>query len=267
MALTLANLNIVLSGTFDGRDNEDVHWALVALGAYVKTSVTKTTAALIVGDEPQARHLAGAEKHSTPIVDQDGLEALLAGATLDAVLAGDTVGPAPRDLEGWTVSISGELRGRSAAALGSALEARGAKVVGKPSRSCDLLVLGDEPSEHAVRAQDEGVPFLRGEEIESLAGGTPIGDLVAAPTEPVTDRHAAVEAQLDALFEELTSIDAGERWEDELTLRVEPSGRAILELREMGGTPIHDYARRVIQRHGWPMGDEEVVLTRPVVWT
>lgn len=264
MGLTLANINLVISGAFGGLDPDDVHWDLVARGAYVKKSVTKTTAALIVGTNPEKKHLRGAEKHGTPVVDRAGLDALLGGAPLDSVLAGDTGGPT--ELEGWKVAIAGKLAGNTKASIASSLERLGARVVGSPSKSCDLLIAGEDLGAEAVETQDAGVPFLLADDLDALLTGTPIAELVAPPGPRVDDRRAAVEAALDALLPQLAATDTAEAWEDQLTLTVRADGRPVLELRDMGGTPIHDRARRIVQSRSWPIGDEELVVERSVTW-
>ncbi len=265
MGLTLANRTLVVSGTFAGLDTEDVRWDLISRGAFVKRSVTRTTAALIAGDAPEKRHLAGARKHGTPILDRAALVALLDGATLEAVLSGSAVEP-QADLDGWRVAIVGTFPGQTRATHTSALEARGARVT-KPSASCDLLVLGDSPGLAAVEAQDAGVPFVDGAELTALLSGTPITELVAPPGPATPDRRQAIEAGVASLLDALTSLEAGERVDDVLTLSVQPSGRGILELRELGGTPLHDTARKIVQRTSWPVGDDTVVITRPLTWS
>ena len=83
MPLTLKKKKLVITGTFEGIDPEDLHWDLVSMGASVHKSVTKTTAALIAGDAPELKHLKAAKKHGTPIVDRAGLDALIDRASLD----------------------------------------------------------------------------------------------------------------------------------------------------------------------------------------
>lgn len=262
MALTLADVKLVLSGTFGEIDAEDAHWDLVALGAYVTTSVTKTTAALIAGEDPAAKHLKGAAKHGTPVLDKAGLVALLGGATLEAVLSGDALADPPADLEGWSVAIAGSVPGHTRASLATAVERRGATIRSAPSPACDLLLLGDAPSEAAVAAQDAGVPFLQGDALTALLRGAPIADFVARPIDAPDDRTGAVEATLDRIADELVAIHLGEPWVESLTLTVEPSGRAVAELRDLGGTPTHDHVRQVIQRQSWPRGSAPVVVRR-----
>jgi BRCT domain type II-containing protein len=270
MALNLANQTIVISGQFDGLDPEDLHWDLVAMGAFVKTSVTRTTSALIKGDNAEARHLKGAEKHGTPIIERAGLDALVAGASLDAALAGDFDKTTSEldDLKGWKIAISGKFDNRTHASIRSSLESRGARVIKSPIKStsplCHLLVEGSDSGFDAVDAKDAGVPFIGPDELTELLAGAPITDFVAQPAAQVANRLQVLKDLLDELVATLEPIETGDPWDDQLTLRVEPSGRAIAELHHLGGTPLHDILRRKSQRISWPAGDGEVVLTREI---
>ena len=284
MPYSLADVKLVVTGTFGERDAEDVHWDLVGLGAYVNKSVTKTTAAVIVGANPEKRVLKGAEKHGTPIVDERGLEALLGGASLDAVLSGTALedgaleggalegaaleggGSPPTDLAGLRVAVSGKFAARDQKSLSNALEARGASVQRKASLACDLLVLGKDPSASAIEAQDAGVPFLNAEDTSRLLGGEMLSAFVAEAAAPVDDRSGHVEAMLDGLMDELIALSVGEPFDDELTLTIEASGRPVARLIHLGGTPLHDDVRRRIQRESWPVGESALTLTRAMHW-
>ncbi len=265
MALSLANVTLVVSGEFEGLDAEDIHWDLVALGAFVKKSVTKTTGAVIVGDKPKANHLKGAEKHGTPLLNQAGLQRLLAGESLDAVLSGaaDTTSDT---LKGWKVAVAGSFPGRTKSAVTTTLEGLGAKVVTRASNSCDLLVLGEDYGIDAIEAQDSGVPFIYAEQLDALRAGTPISDFVGPAGPHGKDAKNRAELLLDQLLPTLVESDSGEAWDDELKLTVNADGRPILELRDMGGTPLHDRARQIVQRQSWPTGQSEFTITRSVTW-
>lgn len=269
MALTLANVKLVLSGTFGDLDAEDAHWGLIERGAYVTSSVTRTTAAVIFGDSPAKKHQAAATRHKTPVLGRDALVALLAGSSLEEVLRGPGRSAPPKDLDGWRVASAGRLAHRTRAQITALLEARGATVTARPSVRCDLLVLGTDPSYAAIAAQDAGVPFVVGDEAIELLGGAPIRSLVAAPVDVPSggDRAALIAAQLDGLLEELAALDLGEPWEEELTLQVEPSGRAVVLLRDLGGTPTHDRIRQRFQKLGWHRGDGTVEFTRPLTFS
>jgi DNA ligase (NAD+) len=69
----------VITGTLESFSREDARAALEALGAKVADSVSKKTTGVVVGEEPGASKLKGAQKHGTPILSEDELKALLGG--------------------------------------------------------------------------------------------------------------------------------------------------------------------------------------------
>jgi DNA ligase (NAD+) len=72
----LTGSTYVITGTLERSTREQAKAALEALGAKVGDSVSKRTAGVIVGESPGSK-LAKAEKLGVPILDEDGLEALL----------------------------------------------------------------------------------------------------------------------------------------------------------------------------------------------
>ena len=73
----LAGLNFVITGTLEGLSREEATAALVHRGAKVTGSVSKRTAAVIAGESPGSK-LAKAEELGIPVLDDPGLERLLA---------------------------------------------------------------------------------------------------------------------------------------------------------------------------------------------
>ena len=69
----------VVTGTLESFSREEARAALEALGAKVADSVSKKTTGVVVGEEPGASKLKGAQKHGTPILSEDELRALLGG--------------------------------------------------------------------------------------------------------------------------------------------------------------------------------------------
>jgi DNA ligase (NAD+) len=69
----------VITGTLESFSREEARAALEALGAKVADSVSKKTTGVVVGEEPGASKLKGAQKHGTPILSEDELTALLRG--------------------------------------------------------------------------------------------------------------------------------------------------------------------------------------------
>ena len=76
-AQPLAGMTFVLTGALESMTREEAGEKLMALGARVSGSVSKKTTAVIVGDKPGSK-LAKAEKLGVPVLDEQGLLALLA---------------------------------------------------------------------------------------------------------------------------------------------------------------------------------------------
>jgi DNA ligase (NAD+) len=73
---TLAGLTFVLTGTLPGLTREEAQAQLEARGAKVTGSVSKKTSYVVVGDSPGSK-LAKAEQLGVPVLDEDGVRALL----------------------------------------------------------------------------------------------------------------------------------------------------------------------------------------------
>ena len=76
-AASLAGLSIVLTGGLERQTREEATAALVARGAKVASSVSKKTSFVIAGESPGSK-LAKAESLGVTVLDEDGLEKLLA---------------------------------------------------------------------------------------------------------------------------------------------------------------------------------------------
>ena len=79
-ALPLAGLTVVLTGTLPNLSRDEASARLTALGARVSGSVSKKTSYLIAGAEPGSK-LARAEQLGVEVLDERGLQALLARAS------------------------------------------------------------------------------------------------------------------------------------------------------------------------------------------
>ncbi|RAL25151.1 hypothetical protein DL240_02775 [Lujinxingia litoralis] len=269
--ITLADVKIVLSGDLSPLNPEDVKWDLIARGAYVLTSVTKTTGALVAGAGARQALLDRAEKYGVPVLDLNGLRALLDGATVAEALAGPaTSANTSADasiLAGLRIAIAGRITGFTKASLSGQLQALGAQTQSKPSPHVDLLIVGENPSADGVAAMDAGVPFLRKPALDALLTGAPLSDFVAPAGPAVDDPVARIKELLEEARPEMVALSTGEPWDDELTLTVHPDGRVVAELRHLGGTPLHDHVREVLQRRSWPKVQTSTSLTSPISFT
>ncbi|RDV39752.1 hypothetical protein DV096_04080 [Bradymonadaceae bacterium TMQ3] len=274
-SITLADVKIVLSGDLSPLDPDEVKWDLIARGAYVLTSVTKTTGVLVAGPGTREALLDRAEKHGVPVLDLSGLRALLDGATVAEAVAGAAEKPATSakaradasTLAGLRVAIVGRIAGFTKASLSGQLQALGARTQARPSPHVDLLIVGESPSADGVAAMDAGVPFLRKHALDALLTGAPLSDFVAPAGPPVDDPAGRIKELVEEARPEMVAISAGEPWDDELTLTLRPGGRVVAELKHLGGTPVHDHVREVLQRRSWPRVQTSTSLTSPISFT
>ncbi len=79
-ALPLAGVTVVLTGTLSALSRDEASARLTALGAKVSGSVSKKTSYLVAGADPGSK-LKRAEQLGVEVLDQGGLEALLARAS------------------------------------------------------------------------------------------------------------------------------------------------------------------------------------------
>jgi DNA ligase (NAD+) len=73
----LSGRQYVITGTLSGFSREEAKAALEGLGARVSDSVSKKTAAVIVGESPGSK-VAKAERAGVPVLSEADLVALLA---------------------------------------------------------------------------------------------------------------------------------------------------------------------------------------------
>jgi DNA ligase (NAD+) len=74
----LAGKTLVLTGTLPSLTRDEASALIVEAGGKVGSAVSKKTAYVIAGEEAGSK-LAKAEKLGVPVLDEDGLRALLAG--------------------------------------------------------------------------------------------------------------------------------------------------------------------------------------------
>ncbi|MGV3760067.1 MAG: NAD-dependent DNA ligase LigA, partial [Actinomycetota bacterium] len=81
---TLAGKTVVVTGTLEGYNREEVEAAIKARGGKSPGSVSKKTTALVVGEGPGASKLTKATELGVPILDEAAFERLLATGELPA---------------------------------------------------------------------------------------------------------------------------------------------------------------------------------------
>ncbi len=82
LAQTLAGMSVVVTGTLDGYNRDEVEAAIKARGGKAPGSVSKKTTAVVVGEDPGASKLTKAEELGVPVLDEAGFEHLLATGEL-----------------------------------------------------------------------------------------------------------------------------------------------------------------------------------------
>ncbi len=82
VAQTLDGLSVVVTGTLERYNREQVEEAIKARGGKAPGSVSKKTTAVVVGEGPGASKLTKAEELGIPILDEAGFEHLLATGEL-----------------------------------------------------------------------------------------------------------------------------------------------------------------------------------------
>lgn len=249
MAFPLEGQTLVLTGRFASVDSEDARWALIAKGARVLGSVTKTTSALVAGEDAAPKLLAAAAKHQVPVLGEAALQALLQGETLTRARALGSGSQAPtQPLAGRVAVLVGAPKKGTQAALAARLGQLGAEVTRKVSAKTTLL-LWCSPTADGLDALHAGIDRLLEPDVDALEAGAPLSQYLGRRDAP----HATVEANLQSLHAELRDVDTGgERWDDQLSVTLHPTGRLTIELRELAGTPIEDHVRRVLLRADWP---------------
>ena len=82
VAQTLEGLSVVVTGTLERYNREEVEEAIKARGGKAPGSVSKKTTAVVVGDGPGASKLSKAEELGIPVLDEADFEHLLATGEL-----------------------------------------------------------------------------------------------------------------------------------------------------------------------------------------
>ncbi len=74
---TLSGMSIVVTGSLEGFNREEIETAIKTRGGKSPGSVSTRTTAVVVGDEPGASKVAKAAELSIPLIDQAAFERLL----------------------------------------------------------------------------------------------------------------------------------------------------------------------------------------------
>jgi DNA ligase (NAD+) len=78
-ARPLAGLSLAMTGTLPSLSREEASELITAAGGKVVSSVSSTTAYLVMGDAPGSNKVQQAARHGVPTLDEPGLRALLTG--------------------------------------------------------------------------------------------------------------------------------------------------------------------------------------------
>ena len=74
MPQTLAGMSVVVTGTLEGYNRDEVEAAIKARGGKSPGSVSKKTTAVVVGEGPGASKLTKAPSLGIPVLDEAGFE-------------------------------------------------------------------------------------------------------------------------------------------------------------------------------------------------
>ncbi len=205
----LEGKNIVVTGKLQLYKRDEIASIIEDdLGATVKSSVSKTTNFLIVGENAGSK-LAKAEEFGIPVIPEaefmkilgggagdteeaDATEVKAAKAAKDAAKAAKETAeeaPAPEkddgSIAGKTVVVTGTLQHFKRAEMKELIEKHGAKAGSSVSKKTNLVVAGEEAGDKLEKAQELGIKVVSEEEFLRM-----LGEEIPAPKEKAPKKAA-----------------------------------------------------------------------------
>ena len=227
--MSIEGLKVVVTGKFS-RGRKDIEWDLEQAGADVTSAVSSKTDVVFCGEAPGSK-LTKAEKLGLPVLNEAQLELLLAGQTLDKVIAGKAKMPktpmkkgAPKASKKQQAEKAAEIAGMTLDGLNvvctgtfsiprkkleALLTVAGANVGGSFSSKTQLLVVGEKAGSKLDKAQQVGVPCIDEEQCMRLLDGEPVDDVLGAAAPKSTKKAATKKASKKATKKKAATKSAG----------------------------------------------------------
>jgi NAD-dependent DNA ligase len=202
---------IVLTGTFTELKRDEAKAALTELGARVTSSISAKTDLLFVGINAGSK-LAKAEELDIPVHDEAALMKLI-GVTPTAsakkparrrAAPKKSSGPAPADLNGKKVCMTGTFKQLKRAEAKAQLEGLGASVSSSVSSKTEILFAGEAAGSKLAKAEELGITILTEQDLVDLLGGA---DAIDEGKVDLAAKKKQQEAELQANVSPIDGLD------------------------------------------------------------
>ncbi len=227
MSVVLNGKTVVLTGTFSRKKRDEARAQLVALGAKVTDSVSKTTDILFAGADAGSK-LSKAKGLGVKVLDEDALIKLLSKApapaathaapakTRPASKAPEVAPPeapaSPKETEtvsagetrtvpsfaGKTIVVTGTFEALGRSEIEAIVVASGATLGSGVTKKSDLLILGEKAGSKLAKANELNVPVMTEHQFTALLGDDvePTSPTLTGPLSDWVDRFGRVTEEL-----------------------------------------------------------------------